>query len=228
MKTTDKTRLRRLVGWIDARLVKAYGEPAPHPPGDPLDGLIATILSQNTSDTNSKRAYAAMRAAFPTWKDVMNASPKQLENILRPGGLAKTKGARIQRLLESITAKGRLSLDPIKKMTNDEAQAYLLAFDGVGYKTARCVLLFQLGRDVFPIDTHVYRVLRRMDIIPEKMNGERAHLYLPQFIAKGRCYPLHINLIRHGRHICHPRNPECAQCPLQSRCGFWKTVESAQ
>lgn len=220
MKTTQKTRLRRLIAWLDVRLVKTYGEPAPYPPADPLDGLIATILSQNTSDTNSRRAYDAMRTEFPTWEHVMNAPRGHLEQVLKPGGLARTKSARIQRILQSIAETGSLSLDPIKKMANEEAEAYLMGFDGVGYKTARCVLMFNLGRDVFPIDTHVHRVLTRVGVIPPKMTTDRAHTYVPQFIAKGRCCPLHINLIRHGRRICHPRSPNCGQCALQSKCAF--------
>jgi endonuclease III len=227
METTERTKLRRLVAWIDSRLVKTHGEPEPRPRGEPLDGLIATILSQNTSDTNSGRAYDAMRAAFPTWEDVMNAPRRQLENVLKPGGLAKIKAARIQRILKAIAETGSLSLNHIKKMTNEEAEAYLLGFDGVGYKTVRCVLMFELGRDVFPIDTHVYRILTRMGVIPEGMNADRAHVYVPQFIPKGRCYPLHINLIRHGRRICYSKNPECGQCSLRARCGFWKAVEGA-
>lgn len=221
MNTTQKTRLRQLIAWLDARLVKTYGEPAPQPPADPLDGLIATILSQNTSDANSRRAYDAMRTEFPTWEHMMNAPRGHLEHVLKPGGLARTKSARIQRILQSIAEIGSLSLDPIKKMSNEEAEAYLMGFDGVGYKTVRCVLMFNLGRDVFPIDTHVHRVLTRVGVIPPKMTTDRAHLHVPQFIAKGRCYPLHINLIRHGRRICRPRNPNCGQCALRSRCAFY-------
>ena len=156
MNMQEKTTLRRLVRWLDATLVKAYGEPELHPKGDPLAGLIATILSQNTSDTNSGRAYEAMRTAFPTWGEVMRAPRAQLEKVLKPGGLAKTKSARIQRILKSISETGSLSLDIIRGMTDEAAEAYLLAFEGVGYKTVRCVLMFELGRDVFPIDTHVY------------------------------------------------------------------------
>ena len=221
INSREKTALKRLVRWIDVALVKAYGEPEPHPKDDPLDGLIATILSQNTSDTNSGRAYKALRAAFPTWEEVMNASRRRLERILKPGGLAKTKSARIQRILKSIAKTGPLSLDPIRKMTNEEAEAYLLAFDGVGYKTVRCVLMFDLGRDVFPIDTHVYRVLKRVGAIPATMNADRAHVYVPQFIAQGRCYALHVNLIRHGRRVCRPQSPRCEACPLRRKCAFY-------
>ncbi len=176
MTDAENTRLRQAVAWIDRRLVRAYGEPEPWPQGDPLDGLIATILSQNTSDTNSGRAYKALVSAFPTWEAVMRAPRRQLERVLRPGGLARTKSARIQRLLASIAETGALSLDSVRNMTNAEAEGYLLGFDGVGYKTVRCVLLFELGRDVFPIDTHVHRILTRMGVLPPGMSAERARV----------------------------------------------------
>jgi len=221
MTTAERARLGRLVRWIDGALVKACGEPEPYPPGDPLDGLIATILSQNTNDTNSGRAYDAMRETYPTWEEVMSAPPRQLEKVLRPGGLARTKTARIQRILRSIADGWTLSLDSLAEMTNEEAETYLLGFDGVGYKTARCVLMFELGRDVFPIDTHIHRVLMRVGVIPQRMNVYRAHQHLPVLIEKGRCYPLHINLIRHGRRLCHPKNQKCSACQLRRRCAFY-------
>lgn len=221
MTDTENARLRQWVAWIDRTLVKAYGEPEPWPPGDPLDGLIATILSQNTSDTNSGRAYDALVSAFPTWDAVIRAPRKQLERVLKPGGLARIKSARIQRILASIAETGALSLDCVRNMTNAEAEAYLLGFDGVGYKTVRCVLLFDLGRDVFPIDTHVHRILTRLGVLAPGMSAERAHVHMPRFIGNGRCFSLHVNLIRHGRQVCHARNPECVQCPFRRRCEYY-------
>jgi endonuclease-3 len=223
MSNAERNRLRSLVAWIDRKLVQTYGEPRPPRPGDPLDGLIATILSQNTNDINSGRAYEALISAYPTWDAAMRAPRKQLEEVLRPGGLARTKSARIQRILRQIAETGALSLDSLRDRTNAEAEAYLLGFEGVGYKTARCVLLFDLGRDVFPIDTHVYRILTRMGVIPPGMSADRAHKHMPPLIAKGRCFSLHVNLIRHGRQVCHARNPACMSCPLRRRCVYYST-----
>ena len=212
-------RIARKVGTVDRLLETEYGLPRRRR-GDPLDELIAVILSQNTNDTNSGRAYARMRAAFPTWRDVMNADPAQLEEALRPGGLAKTKSGRIQRILRGIAKRGALGLDYLSGLSDDEAEQALLAFAGVGPKTARCVLMFALGRDVFPIDTHIERVLKRLGVLPPDMAVEQAHAYVPQFIAAGRRYVLHMNVIRHGRTVCHPRNPECPGCVLKRHCDF--------
>ncbi len=202
-------------------LEKAYGFPAPRAPSAPLDALVGTILSQNTSDTNSHRAYAAMRNAFPSWRDAMNAPIGKLEAALRPGGLAKVKSRRIQRILRSLDEHGDLSLGHLRNMRDEEVEQYLLSLDGVGYKTARCVLLFSLARDAFPIDTHVYRVLGRLGLIPPKMSPDKAHEHIPPLIPKGRCYPLHMNLIAHGRRTCHPRNPECPGCVLKRLCRYF-------
>ena len=217
---SETARMKRKVSSIDRLLEKAYGPPPPQRRSDPLGQLIATILSQNTNDTNSHRAFVAMRKAFPTWEAVRDAPMDDLVRVLKPGGLAKTKAGRIQRILRSISADGALSLDDLKRLPSDGVERRLLAYDGVGYKTARCVLVFALGRDAFPIDTHVLRVLKRLAVIPERMSADRAHEFVPQFIPEGRAYAFHVNLIAHGRALCHPRNPECARCPVKRYCAF--------
>ena len=223
MKADAKTK--RKVRRIQELLAAAYGEPSPQQEGAPLDSLIMTILSQNTNDVNSHRAYRAMREAFPTWEDVMRAPRAKLERVLKPGGLARTKSGRIQRILRSIADSGELSLDHLRRMADDEAERCLLAYEGVGYKTARCVLLFALGRDAFPIDTHILRVLKRLGILPEGMSADKAHEYMPPLIPKGKCYIFHVNLIAHGRQVCHPRKPECAGCVLRRLCAYGTTHE---
>ncbi|MFC1736738.1 endonuclease III domain-containing protein [Candidatus Hydrogenedentota bacterium] len=204
---------------VDELLTREYGAPLRNP-RDPLDELIMTILSQNTNGRNRERAFAAMTKAFPAWNTVMNAPREDLENALRPGGLAKIKSGRIQKILRSLNARGELNLDYLSSMPDDEAEAELLAFDGVGDKTARCVLLFSLEREVFPIDTHIFRVLTRAGVISQGMNVNKAHRFVPEIIPKGRCLSLHLNLIRHGREICHPRRPECLRCVIEMECIF--------
>jgi endonuclease III len=213
--------IRRKVGAVDRALEKAYGKPKRIRRSPPLDALIGTILSQNTNDRNSGRAYAAMREAYPTWEAVMRAPQPKLEEVLRPGGLAKTKSTRIQQLLRGIAKEGPLNLDWLRKLPTEEAEARLLAFDGVGYKTARCVLVFSLGHDSFPIDTHIFRILTRLGLLPAKCTPDRAHQIFPQYIREGRCYPLHLNLIRHGRQVCHARNPACGNCVLRRHCAYY-------
>jgi len=218
---TDGVARRRLAA-LDRALVRAYGEPRRRRRRDPLGSLIATILSQNTNDTNSGRAYDAMRAAYPTWEKVLAADPGELEEVLRPGGLAKTKGRRIQKILRAIATQGPLDLGYLRKLPDEDAEDALLAFDGVGLKTARCVLVFALGRDSFPIDTHIERVLKRLGIVPGKMAVDKAHRHIQPLLPKGRSYALHVGLITHGRRVCHARNPECEPCALRRGCEYAK------
>jgi endonuclease-3 len=214
-----KSSLKRRLMTIDRLLVKRYGDPQPWRE-DPLDSLIATILSQNTNDKNSRAAYDSMRRAFPTWEETMNADPAKLEAALRPGGLTKTKSRRIQGILRAIARNGPLNLRYLAKISPDDAERELLKFHGVGRKTARCVLLFALHKDVFPIDTHILRVLKRLGLLPPKMTAEKAHTYIASAIPAGRSLALHLNLIFHGRTVCHARSPECAACILRRSCPY--------
>ena len=188
---------------------------------DPLDELILTILSQNTNDRNRDRAYAAMREAFPTWTDVMNAPRAKLEKVLKPGGLAKTKSKRIKKILRSIAKRGQLNLNYLRRLPTEQVEKELESFVGVGPKTVRCVLLFSLGREAFPIDTHIFRVLGRIGVIPSGMTVAKAHEYLPQFVPEGRSYVLHLNIITHGRTVCRSRNPACQSCVVRRQCDYY-------
>lgn len=213
--------LAKRLAWVDGRLEKTYGPPPHRRREEPLTALVKTILSQNTSGVNSGRAFEALRKAFPEWRDVLEADVGEVEQALRPGGLAKTKACRIQAILEQIAAQGTLSLDHLNTLPGGEAERLLLAYRGVGYKTARCVLLFAMGRDVFPIDTHVLRVLKRLGVIDKEMSADKAHECVGPSVPRGRALALHVNLIRHGRRVCRPREPACHACCLRERCAHY-------
>lgn len=210
-------QLRCRVASVDEALEREYDAPAVEP-CDPLEELVAAILSQNTNDRNSARAFDSMRQAFPTWDAVLDARPEAVEAALQCGGLAKTKGARIQALLRELRARGALTLDHLAGTDNAEAERELVSFGGVGLKTARCVLLFAMGRDVFPIDTHIHRILSRLGIIPPELRRERAHAWMDPLVPPNRSLILHVNLIRHGRTVCHARVPRCEECILRALC----------
>lgn len=211
---------------IHQRLLSVYGDP-PRPERDPLALLVSTILSQNTSDVNRDRAYARMRERFPTWEEVRDAPLEGLIEAIRPAGLAPTKAPRIQEALRRITAeRGELSLAFLAEMPLEEARAWLLSIPGVGPKTAAIVLLFAFGRPAFPVDTHIYRVTRRLELIPPRATREQAHVLLEQAIPPELYYPLHLNLIALGRDVCHPRDPECARCVLREDCAFYRERHS--
>ncbi|HOT92743.1 MAG TPA: endonuclease III [Anaerolineae bacterium] len=208
---------------IHRRLREAYGDPPHHPDGDPLAALVNTILSQNTNDRNRDIAFARLRTQFPTWEAVRDAPPEAIIEAIRPAGLAPSKGPHIQAALRQITAeRGTLSLDFLATLPLEEARQWLLRLNGVGPKTAAIVLLFALGRPTFPVDTHIHRVTRRLGLIPEHTSREKAHGLLEMLVPPELYWSLHLNLIAHGRQVCHARNPECAGCVLQDMCAYYR------
>lgn len=202
-------------------LEKAYGKPKLTRHNPPLDELILTILSQNTTAANCRRAFDGLRKAFPTWDDVRNGCVTDIADSIRSGGLADIKADRMRRLLQQIhDHRGNLDFSWIEELPSDEARDYLLRFDGVGPKTAACVLLFSLGRPVMPVDTHVHRVSLRVGLIPSNTTAEAAHKLLQEMIPPERVYSFHINMVRHGREVCRPSNPKCDICVLSKECDF--------
>jgi endonuclease III len=219
---------------VYALLVATRGEPHNEPDYDPLGGLVGTILSQHTSDINSERAYAQLTQAFPTWEEVRDAPTSAIADAIRSGGLANIKAPRIQDALHTLTAwqqaqGGTKTLadflsDELAKRTDEEAERYLRNIPGVGPKTAACVLMFNLDRAVMPVDTHVFRVSRRLGLIGPKVSADRAHEIFARITPPEWVYSLHVNLIRHGRQICHAQRPECTRCALYTECAFVGSV----
>ncbi|MGZ3645969.1 MAG: endonuclease III domain-containing protein [Ktedonobacteraceae bacterium] len=215
-------------------LVRTYGEPKNEPDYDPLGGLVGTILSQHTSDTNSGRAYEQLITTFPTWEDVRDASIDKVVEAIKCGGLANIKSVRIQDVLYTLTEQqhehgGTKTLadflyDELACRSTEEAWRYLRELPGVGPKTAACVLMFNLDRPAFPIDTHVHRVSIRLGLIGARVSADQAHKVFEKIVPSEWVYPLHVNLIRHGRQICHAQRPECGQCPLFNECAYVGSV----
>jgi endonuclease-3 len=107
----------------------------------------------------------------------------------------------------------------LKLKTNDEVIEELTTLNGVGFKTASCVLLFSMGRDVFPVDTHIHRICNRLGIVQTK-TPEATYEEMKTMVPKGKGYSLHTNLIRFGRKVCRSANPACNICPLYDECAF--------
>jgi endonuclease-3 len=186
---------------------------------DPLDSLIATVLSQNTTDVNSGPAFDRLKGRFPNWEAVARARPSQIAAPIRSGGLADIKAARIKRILQQIARdRGRLDLWFLDKLTLAQARDYLTSLSGVGPKTAACVLLFALGRPAFPVDTHVLRVSKRLGLIPQSTTMERAHDIYAELLQPKQMLPLHLGLVRHGREVCKAQGPRCYACSLAELC----------
>jgi endonuclease-3 len=198
------------------RLETHFGRPTWKVEHPPLDELVLTILSQHTSDINCERAFASLRAAYPTWEAVVEAPDEAIADAIRAGGLARVKAPRIKMVVSRVLA-GNL-LDGIEQRPLSEAKALLRSLPGVGPKTAACVLLFACRRPALPVDTHVYRVSQRVGLIDGSTNPEDAHETLEALLDPRDVYSFHINMIRHGRAICRARFPQCASCPIADLC----------
>ncbi len=217
--TPQDTKARSDVREIHRRLRRAHGPLDPPRKRDPLEELVLTILSQNTSDVNRDRAFEALRRRFPTWDEVADAPTDELREAIRPGGLANTKAPRIQQVLREIRAReGRLDLAWMRKAPDEEIEEYLLGLPGVGRKTAACVLAFALERPALPVDTHVHRVAGRLGLLPARATADRAHEALRILVPARLRVPLHVALIRHGRSVCKAGVPRCGICPLADLC----------
>jgi len=204
-------------------LVSEYGNRDWAPDDSPLNVLVQTILSQNTSDTNSKRAFKSLSASFPSWEDVASADVCQIADAIRGGGLGEIKARRIKQALGGIQQKrGKLELDFLNGLPLDEARDWLTQLPGVGTKTANCVFLFSLGRAALPVDTHVYRVARRLGLIDTETTVEKAHRQLESLVPPDKVYPFHVLIIEHGRKICKAQRSRCDDCVLSRLCQYFR------
>lgn len=211
--------LRHKFHEVNGTLEEMYGVPRRENEQDPLNCLIHTILSQNTNDENSSRAYARLRERFETWQDALEAEQEEIMEAIRIGGLSNQKSATIRRVLVWLQqTRGCLNLDFVCRMPTDEAVAMLIQIKGVGLKTISVMLCFACGQDVFPVDTHILRVSKRLGLIPPNTSAGRAHALLGALCPEGKAFPLHVNLICFGRDTCHARQPKCNVCPLLEDC----------
>jgi endonuclease-3 len=206
---------------VQRRLRASQGRFVPRPRLPVLDELVATILSQHTSDTNSDRAFAQLKAEFSNWEQAADAPVEQVANAIRCGGIADQKARRIHQVLAAIEEReGGLDLACLDDLDDAAAEAYLLSLPGVGPKTAACVLAFAMGRPAFPVDTHVHRIVARLGWIPADTTAEQAHRLLATLVPPGIRHDLHVAMIVHGRTVCRARQPRCGTCVLRDLCAW--------
>jgi endonuclease-3 len=212
-KRSDRRRMRT----IRDRLRDAFGKPVERIHRRPIDELILTVLSQNTNDRNRDVAYLRLTARFETWDEVRGAPVIEVEDAIRPGGLAPTKAVRIQEILRAL---GDDDLMELEYEPLGDARRRLTALPGVGRKTAACVLMFAFGRPDIPVDTHVFRVGSRLGLFRPSGSLEEAHDEMLRLVDPDDAYETHVSLIRHGRRTCTARSPRCPECPLLRMCPF--------
>lgn len=201
------------------RLHSVYGELRWRPHHDPMSELILTILSQHTSDRLSGRAFAQLIGSFPDWDAVREAPAAEIKAAIAIGGLSEVKAPRLKAVLQQVRdERGGYDLGFLADLQLDEARAWLMRLPGVGPKTAACVLMFALGRPALPVDTHVFRVAKRLGLIPPKLSAEKAHTHLEAQVPEANVYAFHVGLIKHGRYVCVAQKPRCADCVLNDLC----------
>lgn len=224
VSTPSHDALPEKAAWVCETLDAEYGALVWRSHGGPMDALVATILSQHTSDKNSERAYDNLRRTFPEWDRVRTAAVTEIADAIRSGGLADAKAPRIQSVLQAIYEdRGATNLDFLEDLPTEAAREYLLGFHGVGPKTMACVLMFSLGRPVLPVDTHVFRVSHRLGLIEKKIGEAKAHKALEDLLEPERVYAFHVHMIRHGRRVCVAQRPRCGACVLQERCDYYQS-----
>ncbi|MDR1965114.1 MAG: endonuclease III [Synergistaceae bacterium] len=205
------------------RLESAYGhesQPADiYATGEPLDGLMLTLLSQNTNDRNRDAAYESLRSRFPSWGDVAAADQSEIEASIRPAGLGNIKAGRMKAILGEIESDfGGHTLAAMKEWDAARVREYLSGLHGIGPKTVACVMAFDLGLPAFPVDTHIARISRRLGWVSPRSAPEKIQLHLEGLVPPERCGGGHLNMIEHGRKKCRARGQVCASCPLSDAC----------
>jgi len=227
-------------------LASVYGRPAWERRLDPTSELVLTILTQNTADTNAEHAFVLLRATYPgsgpvehhapgqgwggdglpdgvapDWMAVEAAPYEELVEVIRPGGLPNQKAKGIQAALRILRERrGDHSLEFLADMSALEARDWLTSIPGIGKKTASVVLMFSFGMPLVPVDRHVERVSRRVGLLPAAATSDDAHDYYLALVESDRMLEAHVNLIHHGRVVCHSQRPAHEICPLRDRCRF--------
>ena len=221
--------LRARAKRIDSTLTRLYGRKDVEGEEDPVDTLVETILSQNTTDRNSHKAFQVLKRTYPRWEHMLGENQKKVANLIRSGGLADIKAGRILEALEFIRrSRGELNLEFLRDMTPADADKWLAQMKGVGPKTRGIILLFALRMPAFPVDTHIHRISGRLGLIGKKTSREKAQEELARLVPQTEFYNFHINLIEHGRAICQARRPRCGECKIRVFCDFYSGTGQAR
>lgn len=220
----DSERLRRAVAILTAH----YGSPRLGNKSDPLDELFFILVSLKTSHRTYEDIYDALVEEFRPWKKLLDSDVEEVERVVRSGGLGSIKARSFVGIAGKLKEDfGDVSLDALREMETDRAEEYLRTLPGVGVKTARCVLMYSLDRDVTPVDTHTYRVGVRLGVIDHKSAASRAHGDFDEVVPEGLAYATHTNFVAHGREVCKDPTPDCPRCDLRHLCDYAEQREVA-
>ena len=214
---------KRKVAKVCKLLLKHYGNTVVERKMPPVDELVLTILSQNTNDVNMHRAYKSLKAKYKTWDEVLVTTEEELAKAIYSSGFFRVKAKRIQATLKEIKERtGDLDLSLLEDMSKTDATNWLTSLHGVGPKTAAIVLLFCFDMPTLPVDTHVWRVSKRLGLVPMKTSRERAQILLEGIVPKSCMFSLNHNLVKHGREVCKALKPRCTDCFLSKFCDYYE------
>lgn len=225
MAETSPVSSDKIAGrWVSVRdvmdlLGEKYGSVEWRPRYTPANELVYTILSQHTSDVNSRRAFNNLMEVFGSLEAIAAAPVQRITEAIRMGGLANIKAPRIKAVLNQVANDvGSYDLSFLKEMPLEEAKTWLRRLHGVGPKTAAIILAFSLGMPAMPVDTHIFRVSKRLGLVGSKVTADKAHDILESLVSPDVVFPFHVYLIRHGRQVCKARRPLCERCVLSWGC----------
>lgn len=205
------------------RLRRLYGSPNHGNKADPLDELVFIILSLMTTGPSFNRAYERLREFSPDWETLLSVTDDALEATIRDAGLSNQKAPRLRAIVRRLQEDfGEVSLDALQTMSDAEAEGYLVSLPGVGVKAAKCVMMYSLGRNVLPVDTHVWRVARRLGLIAPDLPYSRSHRAAEAAVRPADRYSFHVNAVAHGQNLCLALRPRCGSCPLRRMCPYYR------
>jgi endonuclease-3 len=226
---SQEESLAEKVEAICSILAKEYGSAVTERVLDPIGELVYTILSQNTADINTERAFGALKEAYSSWEEVLNTPEDELGLVIRSSGPFRVKARRIKKSLGEIRNRvGALDLGLLKDMNPEDAMDWLISLHGIGPKTAAIVLLFCFDMPLLPVDTHVWRISKRLGLVPNSSSREKAQKLLETIIPSNCKRSLNNNLVRHGRSICKSQNPLCSSCFLSTFCQHFLTKRALE
>ncbi|MHB8629395.1 MAG: endonuclease III domain-containing protein [Aggregatilineales bacterium] len=177
------------------------------------------MLSAKTPPARYKKAFADLKRAYPHYNDLALANVAELGSIIRYAGLSDKKSLQINRIAKRLKDKfGRVTLQPLNKMSDEEAEEFLLSLPGIGIKSARCILMYSLDRKVFPADNHCLRIAQRLGWIPKATFTKGSANTLQDGIQPLLRRTLHVGMVLLGRSYCFPKNPKCESCPILEYC----------
>ncbi len=218
-----RNRLTTKASNIARRLEAHYGSPDLGNKADPLDELIYIALTRQTTDKAAQRTWLALTSRYPSWEMLLDAPESEIAEVIVSGGFAQQKARWVKHTLRIIKERfGKLSLDSLRELDDAEAERFLCSLPGVNIKSAKCILMYSLNRQVLPVDTHVQRVSERLGLVERGLSSKQLHARLEDVVAPQWRFSFHVNAVVHGRTICRAVLPKCDVCLLKSSCEYYQ------